>query len=50
MKQNPAASVQPLVARIHCLFSNDLALEKDFLRAGKRVLRDLPGDERPTLT
>src|ERR1039458_4116131 len=50
MKQNPAASVQPLVARIHRFFSRDLALENDFLRAENKVLRELIPDKRPRLT
>ena len=41
MKQNQAASIQPLVARVHQLFNKDLALENGFLRAENRVLRDL---------
>jgi putative transposase len=50
MKQNTVASVQPLIAGIHRLFSRDLALENDFLRAENRVLRELIPDKRPKLT
>ena len=47
MKTPIANSVDPLVARIHKLFRNELALENDFLRQENRILRSKVGRRAP---
>jgi hypothetical protein len=47
MKRNPKHSAHSLIAKIHQLFSRDLALENDYLRQENKILRSKFGTRVP---
>jgi hypothetical protein len=47
MNSSSRNSANPLVARVHQLFSHDLALENDYLRQENRILRSKFGTRVP---
>jgi len=47
MGNNSQISTNPLIAKVHQLFSQDLALENDFLRQENRILRSKLGTRVP---
>src|SRR5206468_9404408 len=47
MSTSAQISTNPLIAKVHQLFSQDLALENDFLRQENRILRSKLGTRVP---